>query len=141
MNISPHHIEQYLAVPYIDGGRDLAGWDCWGLVRYVLMTHAGITSINSYSHICPDDKLALTKAFYCERQQFELARPSVGAVAAVFRGAGKKQLMIHVGVVVDDGGVLKVLHTGRAAGPSKMPLRRFEAINSRVQYYVHRSLC
>lgn len=27
--------ERYLDVPFVDGGRDLSGWDCWGCVRYV----------------------------------------------------------------------------------------------------------
>lgn len=139
MHISPDQITQYLAVPYVDGGRDLNGWDCWGLVRHVLMTHAGISTIRSYSHIAPDNKSALTKAFYCEREQFEISKPCVGAVAAVFKGVGNKQLMIHVGVVIDDGGILKVLHTCRAAGSSKLPLRRFEANNSQVEYYAHYS--
>jgi hypothetical protein len=35
-------IEPYLAVPYLLGGRDTKGWDCWGAIRHVLEAHAGL---------------------------------------------------------------------------------------------------
>ena len=35
-------VKAYLHVPYLDNGRDEAGWDCWGLVRAVYAAEAGI---------------------------------------------------------------------------------------------------
>jgi len=33
---------KYLKVPYLDKGRDLRGWDCYGLYRFVLGQRLGI---------------------------------------------------------------------------------------------------
>lgn len=34
--------EQYIRVPFLNGGRDHKGCDCWGLYRLILLEQAGI---------------------------------------------------------------------------------------------------
>lgn len=41
-------LQQLLGVPFKDKGRDLSGFDCWGLVRYVLLHEFGI-EVPSYT--------------------------------------------------------------------------------------------
>jgi len=41
---------KYLRVPYLDKGRDLRGWDCYGLYRWLLAEYHGI-SLPSYTEV------------------------------------------------------------------------------------------
>lgn len=48
MDDLPAWVAQYVGVPFLDHGRDPQGWDCYGVVHYVLRTHFGI-EIPSYA--------------------------------------------------------------------------------------------
>lgn len=41
-------LKQVIGVPFKDKGRDLSGFDCWGLVRYVLLHGFGV-EVPSYT--------------------------------------------------------------------------------------------
>ena len=45
----------YRTIPYRDGGRTLAGMDCWGLYRYMLEREHGITGLPSLGGVMPRD--------------------------------------------------------------------------------------
>lgn len=38
----PNWASAYNGVPFVDKGRDPAGWDCWGLLRWIYGEHFGI---------------------------------------------------------------------------------------------------
>ncbi|NRA56230.1 MAG: phage tail protein [Gammaproteobacteria bacterium] len=127
-----HWSDRYLTIPYIDGGRTAAGLDCWGLCREVLHQQFGLPKLDGFGSISPDDKTAITRAYHQIEPQFIESAPIPGAIAAGFKG----DLLIHVGIVVESNG-LKILHTSSRHGPSKISLRTFYRLFSRVKCYVY----
>ncbi len=126
--------DSYLSVPYVDGGRSMAGFDCWGLVRDMLHRHYQQPLLESFGHVSPDDKTNLTAAYKTVVPQFIECAPQDGCIAACF----KRDLLLHVGVVVESNG-LQVYHTGRKHGPLKTSLNAFERLFFKVRYYAYHS--
>lgn len=52
--------ERYVGVPFVDGGRTLAGCDCWGLVRIVLADAAGL-ELPTYDAISAHDLIRVAR--------------------------------------------------------------------------------
>lgn len=48
--------EKYVGLPFVDGGRDWKGCDCWGLVKLILQTECGI-EVPSYGDIAASELL------------------------------------------------------------------------------------
>ncbi len=57
-------LNDFLKVPYVDHGRDLDGLDCYGQVFLArsLLFHRPLG--DDYQHIHPDDKVAMTSAYF-----------------------------------------------------------------------------
>ena len=129
-------INDWLRIPYRDHGRDWTGCDCWGLVRMVRFALRG-DFLPSYGGIDPQDKPALTAAAgeVMSLDGFRECEPRLGAIAAVWRGA----LCLHVGVVVESEGRLKVLDTN-PGGACLRTTGEFEAAHPRVVYYRDRRI-
>ncbi len=89
---------QYLRVPWIPGGREMNGSDCWGLVRLVLMREFAI-KMPRYDY--RDVELCARDQTRWEAVVRMYARP--GDVAIMRRDGQPK----HVGIFVDRE---KVLH-------------------------------
>ncbi len=110
----PAWCADYMAIPFLSGGRDRAGCDCYGLVRLVLRERFGV-EVPSYAGEYPDALeyaevaalisrclLALPVAedgLWCE-----IANPVPGAVI-LLRIAGEPW---HVGVIVAERWFLHV---------------------------------
>lgn len=121
-----------MTVPYVDGGRDLSGLDCWGLVRLVRHHHHGLPLLESFGRVSPDDKAGMTDGYLAVVSGFVETAPIDGAIACHFLG----DVLWHVGVVVDECG-LKVLHTGRKLGrPCLSRLAEFERMALTTRYYI-----
>lgn len=125
-------LDHYLTVPYVDGGRSMAGFDCWGLVRDILHHHYRQPLLESFGTVSPDDKVNLTAAYQTVVPQFVECAPQDGCVVACF----KRGLVLHVGVVVEANG-LQVYHTGRKHGPLKTSIAAFERLFFKVKYYAY----
>lgn len=52
----PAWAAQYIGIPFVAHGRDITGWDCWGLCRHVWREHYGI-EVPSYdeTYVTPND--------------------------------------------------------------------------------------
>lgn len=105
-------IEKYLSIPYKDGGRDLSGCDCYGLVRLILMNERGI-ELPSFDTVCNIEDFERVKKMFKQvdkPQDFDLvnlkARPPFFA---------------HIGLYYK-GSVIQAYMTGVAL----QPLRRVE---------------
>jgi cell wall-associated NlpC family hydrolase len=126
-------MNQWLAIPYKDYGRDLSGVDCWGLVRLVWKELRG-EWLPSYGLISPSDKTTLTGATLEVRDGFGFFQQSEvrpGAIATCWRG----DLCLHVGVVVKAEGRLAVLEAGRSFGVRWKWKPDFDRLHAKVIYY------
>lgn len=90
---------RYVGAPFHERGRDPEGWDCWGLVHYVLREQFGI-DVPSYAdeYHAVAERTAIAAAI----DKFgagwtRVDAPAAGDVA-LFRVLG---LPLHVGLVVD----------------------------------------
>lgn len=129
-------IEKYLAVPYVDGGRTMAGGDCWFLTCAV-REEMGLPGLPSLGGTTRHTPLAMAHEYERVSAGLEVCEPCEGAIAAVFRG----KLMIHVGVVVTIDGRLAVLETNPASGPRWMWTHDFIQRYFKVIFYRdHQSL-
>lgn len=128
-------IEKYLTAPYKDGGRGPIAFDCWGLCIAVRHAVFGLPLLPSLGAVGKDKLKANTSAYNDLRQGMEECAPEPGAIAAVFRGV----LCLHVGVVLESAGRLRVLDTN-PGGACLRTTGEFEAAYPKVVYYRDRIL-
>ncbi len=128
-------LQQYLSVPYLEGGRDLAGLDCWGLVLMVRQA-LGLGPLPSIGGAVASQPLAVDRAHSAVSVELDVCAPEPGAVAAVF----KRQLFVHAGVVVRIDGRLAVIETNPRVPPRILWLADFERTYFKVVYYRDRNL-
>lgn len=100
--------DRYIGIPYLDRGRTIAGCDCYGLLRLVLLELRG-RELPSFveAYATAADRAALARLITAEMapwQQiaFGQERPFDG----VLMRAGR--LLSHVGIVVEPGRLLHV---------------------------------
>lgn len=128
-------LKHYLSAPYRDGGRGPIAFDCWGLCIAVRHQLLGLPLLPSLGAVGKDRLRENTHAYHDLKQGMETCPPEVGAIAAVFCGA----LCLHVGVVVESEGRLKVLDTN-PGGACLRTTGEFEAAHPKVVYYRDRVL-
>lgn len=125
-------IDKYRDIPYIAGGRDLNGLDCWGLVRLVRID-MGRDDLPLFDSVNPLNKKLFTKSKESCVLDFGLAKTAVkeGAIACGFRG----RLCYHVGIVIIANGRYMVLETDENTGVVLTGIERFKSNYSRVEFY------
>jgi len=107
-------VDRYIEVPFLEGGRDLDGWDCYGLCWYVAAEAFG-RALPTYSgrYTTPLDYRELRRLVDSERttswRDIPLGSEQPGDVM-VLRTRG---LPIHVGLVIGEG---RILHCERSVG-------------------------
>jgi len=106
--------DPYIEVPFKEGGRDLSGWDCWGLCWYVARAEFGLElPVYSREYTTPLDYRALRHLINTERTQswreVPLGKERPGDVL-VIRLRGQP---IHVGLVIGGG---RMLHCEASVG-------------------------
>lgn len=124
-------IHTLLAIPYVSGGREPDGVDCWGLARLLRCALRG-DWLPRYAGLEPQDTSAITQA---TRQMLTgawvLCEPVVGALATVWRAG----ICRHVGIVIEVEGRLAVMDTLQSTGPRWRFQADFEAQYREVRYY------
>lgn len=121
-------IEKYRHVPYVSGGRTMDALDCWGLVRLarqdmtgeLLPEFGGVVDRRRMTKLAPDIKCQLSKSI-----------AKRGAIAFAYRG----RVCIHVGIIVEADGRLWVMETNEKPGVTIIPVRRFVARFTKVEFY------
>jgi cell wall-associated NlpC family hydrolase len=108
----PSWVSRYVGIPFVSGGRDGAGCDCYGLIRLVLLEEFGYRLpelTNSYDACCTAEINPLFNQYLPLLSGERIVKAEAGAVA-VIRVRG---LPSHVGVFVDGE---YILHTLRKIG-------------------------
>lgn len=93
-------------VPFVDGGRDFDGWDCWGLVANAYLNICGIElpdhsdpySALNFRFVCGEFNKRKTATLWTQTDPGEMA------IAAIFR----RGLVIHCGLMLDRYNVIHV---------------------------------
>jgi hypothetical protein len=125
-------VHALLSIPYRAHGRDVAGCDCWGLVRLVRHMLRG-QWLPSYADVAPGDHelMACTASEIIGGVGLVECAPTEGAVVSAWRG----RLCLHAGIVIVTDGRLAVLDTTRATGPRWQRLPAFARGYSAVHYH------
>lgn len=124
-------LNDFLRVPYLACGRDMAGLDCWGLVCRVMVDIFNKPPPTLHADI---DKTGMHSAYQSEARESvytPLNAPEAGCIAACYING----LMSHVGVVVVDGGRMMVLHTRAGRGCSLDSLAAFDRLFDRILWW------
>lgn len=115
-------LQRYLSTRYEQGARGPDAFDCWGLVRDVLLRYFDVpeSAAPEFGGV-PDNKRLMTKCRQSVIRLYPESPIQAGAIACVSR----RGFLFHVGVVVLDGAALKVLDTHKARGPGLYTPRTF----------------
>ncbi|MFG1247609.1 NlpC/P60 family protein [Xanthobacter flavus] len=125
----------YVGIPFLAGGRDCAGCDCWGLVRLVYSEVLGI-DLPTYGEISAGDLARVTRTI---RDDSAVAPwlPIEGEARAfdVLVMAGRP---LHVGVMID---ARHVLHVEAATAAVIVPAARSPHVRwRRLSLHRHEAL-
>lgn len=130
-------VEKYLFVPYVPGGRDPHGFDCWGLTLLV-RRELGLPELEGPTDANRENPLAMQRLYNRitsgPLEQVPNLRP--GDVAAVFRA----RVLVHVAVAVEIDGRIALLETNPGSGVRWMYLDRFLQAYYQVNFYRDRSI-
>ena len=130
-------IARYVGIPFLDGGRDIKGLDCWGLVRLVLKEQCQI-DVPSYGDISADDlqKIAREVSGEIRKEPWHpTISPTLFDVAVMHRHVAP----VHVGIIVALN-PLRMLHIERATCVVFVPVTHASVIQRRLSYFRHREL-
>lgn len=114
-----------IGVPFVDGGRDATGYDCWGLAREAMRRFG--KDVPDFSVSC-FDTVQINGLYDGERVKWSWMKvdmPEPGDLAVMNLDPQSPTMIQHVGVYVGDGYVLHTMkkrnsHMIRANDPCWM---------------------
>jgi cell wall-associated NlpC family hydrolase len=114
--------EDILRVPFVDGGRSPAtGFDCWGLVKFLLERHTG-RDVGEFSYRTVRDVRRVTA--YIGRESTENATPATARdMGAVVLIRNHPKYVNHVGLIVQPG---RFIHAIEGHGVCVESVRRWK---------------
>jgi len=112
--------EDLIGVPFVDGGRDKSGMDCWGLARE-MFRRQGIDipdyHVSAVSAVSVASQMGVDVAYWQK-----LAQPALGCLVLI--RLSPDVWANHVGIYIGDG---KFIHAYSATGVSIGRLRRWRS--------------
>jgi cell wall-associated NlpC family hydrolase len=117
-----------LLVPYLPGGRGLAGWDCYGSVRWAYYQLTGVL-MPEYPAISHAENQATQKAAWSVHDHVEECSFQPLAFAAQYHG----KRWVHIGLVLPDRTILHA-YEGRPT-TEKISRNQFELMKPVTKYY------
>lgn len=111
--------EKYVGLPFLDGGRDPHGVDCWGLVRLVLKEECDI-DLPSYGEIAADNLsgIAGTVANACKEEPWINVHPASKRAFDVVL-MRRSRALVHLGILISES---KLLHIEEKTAAVIVPL-------------------
>lgn len=131
-------IEKYVGIPFVNGGRDWQGVDCWGLVRLIYETECRIL-LPSYGEISAEEltRVAHEVANESSKEPWHpVSDPWLFDVAVMHR----RKAPVHVGIVAALKPV-RLLHVERATHAVFVPITHPTISFRSPAYFRHRSMC
>jgi hypothetical protein len=124
-------VNRYLECIYVDGGRTDTEMDCWQMVRTVRHKELGMRELPSYGHLRNDNPRDFTRAYIEQAAFMEPCEPEHGAIASVMHG----KVCVHVAVVLEHEGRLRILEINPVRGPRFMLLADWLKDHLTVTYH------
>ncbi len=126
-------VDSYLNTQYQDGARGPHIFDCWGMLRDILLKAGTPEDIApSFGSCSAANKVKMTRYY---RDIIRFYTPETKAKEARIAAAFSGSRLDHVGFVVPDGSQLAILHTTVRFGGHTTPVHLFEPKFSEVKYY------
>ena len=112
----PADLDPFIGVPFLDGGRDFTGVDCWGLAVLYYRYALGIT-LPDYRIGCAFASMIAAKIAEEEKSGAwrELEHPELDCIVLMALDASQPRVRQHIGVYVGQG---QILHTTASMGAS-----------------------
>jgi cell wall-associated NlpC family hydrolase len=123
--------QRFVGVPFLDGGRDFRGCDCWGLVRLVYAEVLNI-KLPSYGDIAASDLINVARNIGggYDLEPWVPAKTPKSFDVVVMRFYGSK-VVGHVGVLVDGK---HLIHTERSMDSVMIPTSHW-TVNHRIHCF------
>ena len=125
---------EYVGIPWLKGGYDKSGADCWGLTILILRDVHGVI-VNEFvgSKACGDELSCIIDGETQSDRWHQTDTPRPGDVVVMYhKTTGRPS---HVGLFTGDG---NVLHSPDEGGPMVSqihPVRLLNRIFKRLEYY------
>ncbi len=117
----------YVGIPFVDGGRDADGLDCWGLVCLVYANELDVV-LPSYGEVSAADLVRVARSLEAGKDGWQVVdKPRAFDVVAMRFYSGRATVG-HVGIMVDGK---RMIHTERATAVACVPLTHF-AVRDRI---------
>jgi len=127
-----HWASKYVGIPYLLGGRDRKGLDCWGLLRLIYLEVKEI-QLPELPGICAQATLGIAHSIHqISTQEWHLLdKPEEACVVAM----SQKEILHHVGIwTFSDGG--KIIHCREGCSVVAETVRTLRLRGVRIfQYY------
>ncbi len=111
---------KYIGIPFVDGGRDKDGLDCWGLIRLVYAEQLGI-DLPGYGEVSASELTRIARSMYGAQERWDVVAPPMPFDLVAMRFYGRSWVG-HVGLMVDDR---HMIHTEKATAVVCIPLNHF----------------
>lgn len=115
-------VNKAIGVPWVNGGRDWLGWDCWGCVRAIYKECAGV-DLPSYGEISAKDLARIAREMEGGKDSdgWQECGPEPLAVVLMRSGRGGRRV-VHVGAMVDR---FRMIHVEEAAATAIVSINHF----------------
>lgn len=143
-----HWSARYVGIPFLDGGRDELGCDCWGIHRLIYRNEKGI-ELPSYGEISADDLVAIARKIKDEKDSevwldvigdpraFDTVLMTGRRVRMVEIESKPVRADIHIGTYAGDN---NVIHADFSAHSVMVPLTHPTIRHRILGYRRHRDL-
>lgn len=120
---------KYVGIPFLDRGRDMAGLDCWGLVRLIYAQERGI-ELPDYGEVSSTDLLRVARSLDAGSERW-LPVEVPEAFDLVAMRLYDRAWIGHVGVMVD---ARTMIHTEDKIAVAVVPVNHF-SVRCRIASY------